>query len=109
VTDKAVNNKDVGLDVAGAPNTTAKTLMNIWSQILAIEHIAMNDNFVELGGDSISATLLVNRVREVFGTELPFASLFGDNATVAELAGVIDQSLKKSMQVNGGVRPLSRL
>lgn len=76
-----------------AETATERVLIELWSQILGVYEISALDNFVELGGDSISATLLVNRVRETFGVELPFSRVFDDNATASDLANVIDKAV----------------
>ncbi|MFN6560839.1 MAG: amino acid adenylation domain-containing protein [Nostoc sp. ChiSLP01] len=71
-------------------------VVNIWSKILGIEHIGINDNFFELGGHSLLATMVIARLREAFGIELPLRCLF-EAPTVASLSdriGRIDQKLQ---------------
>ncbi|MBR8829923.1 MAG: putative sulfoacetate--CoA ligase [Chroococcopsis gigantea SAG 12.99] len=60
-------------------------LVEIWSEILLIESVGIYDNFFQLGGDSISATRIANRIREIWAVELPFVIFFGE-ATIAEMA-----------------------
>lgn len=74
----------------GPRTPTEKKLAEIWSEILGIYEIGANDNFVHLGGDSISATLVLNRVADVFKLELSFEALFDDETSLGRLAGVID-------------------
>jgi len=72
-----------------APQTQAeKTLAAIWSQVLGIERIGVQDNFFALGGDSLRATLVISRVREAFQIEFPLRSLF-EMQTVKQLAMAI--------------------
>ncbi|HXA77157.1 MAG TPA: phosphopantetheine-binding protein [Candidatus Acidoferrales bacterium] len=74
-----------------APRTpTEKSVAEIWSAALGIREIGIDDNFVELGGDSLSATLFLNRVSHDFQVDLPFEMLFAETMTLAKLAGVID-------------------
>jgi len=75
-----------------APRTRVeKTLAAIWSQVLGIERIGIQDNFFHLGGDSIRATQVISRVRDAMQTELSFLSFF-ETPTVAGLAQCIDRA-----------------
>ncbi len=53
-----------------------KKLANIWSDVLGVDQIGMEDNFFENGGHSLLATKLVSQIREVFAIELPLPELF---------------------------------
>jgi acyl-CoA synthetase (AMP-forming)/AMP-acid ligase II/aryl carrier-like protein len=76
-----------------APQTQAeKTLAAIWSQVLGIERIGVQDNFFHLGGDSIRATQVISRVREAMQTELSFSTLF-ETPTVAGLAPFLERAM----------------
>jgi acyl carrier protein len=48
----------------------------------------VDDHFLDLGGDSMLATLLVSRIRQELRLEVSLRSMF-DAPTVAEQAGVI--------------------
>jgi acyl carrier protein len=56
-----------------------------WSEVLRIDRIGVNDDFFELGGDSLRMTQIISRIQERFSLELSFGDFF-DNLTVAELA-----------------------
>ena len=74
-----------------APQTQAeKTLAAIWSEVLGIERIGVQDNFFALGGDSLRATLVISRVRQAFQIEFPLRSLF-EMQTVKQLAMAITE------------------
>ena len=80
-------------------NPIEETLASIWSELLGLEQIGVNDNFFQLGGHSLIATQMFSRVREVFPVELSFHHIF-DNPTVASLALLIEQhsQLKQQLQ-----------
>jgi amino acid adenylation domain-containing protein len=69
-----------------APRTQVEQqLSEIWSSMLGVERIGVNDNFFELRGNSLLATQFVSTVREQFQIELPLRDIF-DSPTVAGIA-----------------------
>jgi surfactin family lipopeptide synthetase C len=72
-----------------SPRTPIEVVVaGIWADILGLERIGVSDNFFDLGGHSLSATQVVNRIRDVFRAELPLRSIF-DSPTVAGLADAL--------------------
>ncbi len=67
-----------------------RRLADIWSDLLKRPHIAVTDNFFDLGGHSLLAVLLILRVRESFGVELPIDDVYSATLTLGELARKID-------------------
>jgi aryl carrier-like protein len=63
-------------------------LAALWEQVLNVRPIGVNDDFLQLGGDSILAMQLMARVHQAFGVELQIIVLF-ESPTVANLALVI--------------------
>ena len=81
-----------------APRTPAeKSLASIWTKLLGINRIGINDNYFELGGDSLLATQLVSQVRSVFEVELPLVELFR-HPTLAEMAASIEEAIIEQME-----------
>ena len=73
-----------------APRTpTEEALASIWSEVLHIEGVGVEDDFFELGGHSLLATQVVARAREAFATDLPLRAIF-ERPTVAGLAQAVD-------------------
>ena len=69
-----------------APSTPVEEqLAAIWSEVLSIERVGAQDDFFNLGGNSLLALRLASRVRQVFQVELPLMTLF-TAPTVAALA-----------------------
>jgi len=68
---------------------TEKVLASIWSQLLNVQVVGINDDFFELGAQSLLAIRAVSRIRDAFGVDLSLRNLF-ERPTVAGLAEVID-------------------
>ncbi|TBV12885.1 non-ribosomal peptide synthase/polyketide synthase [Stutzerimonas kirkiae] len=54
----------------------ARSLAAIWSEVLNVPAIGLDDDFFELGGHSLLATRIVSRARQAFAVDLPLGSLF---------------------------------
>jgi len=62
-----------------------KSLADIWSEILGLERVGVEDNFFDLGGHSLTATRVISQIRERLYMEIPLRELF-NFPTVAGLA-----------------------
>jgi len=71
-------------------NGSEKTAIAIWEDILGIEPIGINDNFLDLGGDSLIATQVVTRLRKAIEPNLSVASLF-ETPTIAMLVASLPE------------------
>jgi FkbH-like protein len=69
---------------------TERKLAAIWSDLLERPAVAVADNFFDLGGHSLLAVLLILRVRETFGVELPIDDVYSATLTLGELARRIE-------------------
>ena len=65
-------------------------LAAIWTRILHVDRVGVNDDFFELGGHSLLAVRLLVEVKREFGVEVPLAAFFEQRATVAGLAAAIE-------------------
>jgi amino acid adenylation domain-containing protein len=80
-----------------APRTeTEETVAGIWSEVLRVERIGVEDNFFAVGGHSLLATQVISRLRSAFQVELSLRSLF-EQSTCAALAEYIDNALTQTV------------
>nr|BFE79209.1 hypothetical protein GCM10020093_018100 [Planobispora longispora] len=71
------------------------TIARLWGEVLGGEHIGVDDDFFELGGNSLIAVQLIALVRKELGVRLPMRSLF-EEPTVAGVAALIDEAGRAS-------------
>ncbi|MFC4604944.1 amino acid adenylation domain-containing protein [Rhodococcus kronopolitis] len=78
-----------------APVTTAERVVaDVFTELLAVDLVGLDDDFFALGGNSLVATQVAARLGEAFDTRVPVAWLFEAStvgalaARVAEVAGV---------------------
>jgi len=72
-------------------NEIERTITDIWRQVLGIQQVGVNDNFFDLGGDSLLVTQVVGRLRNTFQLDFPLSQLF-NFPTIADLARAVAQT-----------------
>jgi aspartate racemase len=93
-----------------APRTSLEEgLADIWRDLLGVEQVGVNDDFFDLGGNSLVAVRLLARVEEMFRVNVAPTSLILA-PTVRQLASVIQLSDQSPPPVllklsSGGVAP----
>ncbi|OJH34303.1 non-ribosomal peptide synthetase [Cystobacter ferrugineus] len=74
-----------------APRTPREQLVaQLWTELLGVERVGVEEDFFALGGHSLLATQVVARVRSRLGVELPLRAVF-EAPTVAGLVKRIEQ------------------
>ncbi|HKT05627.1 MAG TPA: amino acid adenylation domain-containing protein, partial [Rugosimonospora sp.] len=83
------------------------TLCRIVAEAIGCERVGIDDNFFDLGGDSIGATRVASRVRAALGVDVPVRALF-EAPTVAELVGQVRQAMAAA-PVRPALHPVAAL
>jgi len=67
----------------------------IWAHVLERSEIDANENFFEIGGDSLTVMRVARAIQRRFEIELPLAVLF-ERPTVTAIAAYVRQALPPS-------------
>jgi amino acid adenylation domain-containing protein len=88
-----------------------QTLAGLWREVLGVERIGANDDFFALGGDSIKAAVLANRLQEKLGEIVHVVATF-DAPRLADLASYLESHYPEAVaRIEGAARgaaPASR-
>jgi thioesterase domain-containing protein/aryl carrier-like protein len=68
-----------------------RDLATIWKEMLGVQQVSIDDDFFELGGQSLIAMRLFNRIRKGHGVELPLSVLF-QAPTIAATAALLREA-----------------
>jgi len=61
-----------------ADEQTIAQLGDLWADVLGLDSVPADGHFLALGGDSLTGTQLLSRVRERLGVDMPISVLFAD-------------------------------
>ena len=78
-------------------NAIEKKLAEIWSAMFNGNKVGIFDNFFHLGGHSIKAVRVINRINQAFNMNLSVRSLF-EEPTIAGLALLIEETLIEKLE-----------
>jgi FkbH-like protein len=88
---------------AGAPGERVpprdpleEALAEIWKEVLGIDEVGVEDNFLTSGGHSLLGTVLMSRIQKAFGVEMELAVLFRA-PTIAALSRELETRLITDM------------
>jgi amino acid adenylation domain-containing protein len=82
---------EIDASYAAPRNPVQEVLAGIWSELLGVERVGVDDDFFQLGGHSLLVAKLAARVRQVFTVELSMVEVF-KTPTVAGLAEAVERA-----------------
>ena len=83
-----------------APQTEVETVLaGIWTEVLQVNQIGINDNFLHLGGNSLSAIRIVARIEDSLKLQLPVNRIF-EKPTIATLAAAIETTIVAMLEAH---------
>lgn len=91
----------------------AKSLASMWRKVLKVPDVAMEDDFFDLGGDSLTAMNFASLLEERFGRDLPLTLLF-DAPTLRDMEQALARAIERSarnqtldLQIRAAVRKVT--
>jgi len=93
--------------IAEAGESLEREMADLWQQVLGVERVGPVDDFFRLGGESLSALQLLNRVQELYDLELSLRDFFAA-PTVSGLALQIRAARASGTQQEARIVPLPR-
>ena len=79
------NSSTGGQNHLTARNEAERRLSDIWRAVLDREHVGIHENFFDIGGHSLRATIMLAKANKEFGAAVALSTVF-DNPTIASLA-----------------------
>ena len=76
---------DIPEEIVSPTNEIEEGLVQIWKEVLELKDVGINQNFFDIGGDSLSAIELINLTNLKYKIQLTIKELF-DMPTIKELA-----------------------
>ena len=95
-------------DTSSPRTATEQQLITLWSELLGVEQVGVDDDFFALGGHSLLAAELMFRLQAALDVDLPLRTIF-EAPTIAALAERVDAG-RQMQQPSAGlpIRPVAR-
>jgi len=77
-------------EYVAACNEIEQVILNVWQEILGIDQLGIQDNFFDLGGNSLVGLKVISRLKKELNLEIPLVALF-EGPTVSALARVVSK------------------
>ena len=74
------------------PDSLESIVTGIWESALGIKPIRVDEDFLDAGGDSITAAMITARIRQMYDVDIPLPMFF-ECMTVSEMANMIAEVL----------------
>ncbi len=98
---------DLDNDYQEPQNDIELKITNIWQELLGIDRIGREDDFFDLGGDSLVATRMFRYIEKQLGKSLPLTTIF-DQPTVQGIAQQIENSSESKVKQGPKIVRVSR-
>ena len=76
-------------------------IRQMWLELLELQEVGLDDNFFAMGGTSLSAMLLLNRIETAYDIEIEAEDL-ADHQTIREVAMVVAEKRAPYDRLFGG-------
>jgi amino acid adenylation domain-containing protein len=84
------------VDFVSPRNAVEAQLLEIWKNVLKVDHISVVDSFFDLGGHSLLAARLMSCIRKQMNVSISISKLFQNNS-ISKLALILSNSTSVSL------------
>jgi acyl carrier protein len=84
------SDSDMAVAYAAPPDGLEGAIADIWREVLQVEKVSVQDNFFDVGGNSLHVVRMHAKIRERLKREIPFVDLF-KYTTIESLATYLSQ------------------
>lgn len=95
---RALSAMQPAASVVAPKNEVEEKLLVIWREILGNKPISIDENFISVGGNSLSVMRLIARIYKEFQSRVTLADIFS-NLTIAEQAKLLEKSSRNNLYV----------
>jgi len=78
-------------------NDIEELLADIWEEVLTLQKIGIKDQFLEIGGSSLSAIRIAARIEQNLELKIPVNKIF-EHPTIKQLASHIEEIMLHLME-----------
>jgi acyl-coenzyme A synthetase/AMP-(fatty) acid ligase/acyl carrier protein len=89
-----VTRRDPDVPISTPASAVEVELAAIWGGVLGIDRVGTDETFLDLGGDSLQAAMIVAKVAARFALQVPMSVLL-DSGTVAAMATVVEATRRE--------------
>jgi acyl carrier protein len=104
---------DLPTDYVPPETPTEKILAEIWSEVLGIDRIGVNDSFLELGGNSLVMVKVMDALETKAGIKVNLRALFhqtlGQIASTCDAKASVEEPAPASRTARGMLSALGRM
>ncbi|MFD0817661.1 non-ribosomal peptide synthetase [Micromonospora zhanjiangensis] len=93
-----------GVTDVTAPETAEDLMCRLWQEVLERTAVGPDDNFMDLGGDSLAAMQLATRIGRAFGSTITVRAVL-DHPTPRELTSALERLVLAELDTTGCGRP----
>ena len=80
----------VGTEYVEPESEMEKMIADTWKEILNADKVGIDDNFFDLGGNSLKAIQLTNKMNQILGKDIPVVTIF-EYVTIRSFARYLSQ------------------
>jgi amino acid adenylation domain-containing protein len=96
----APERRSMQADVIAPRSATEKLLVQIWTDVLGLTNVSVNDDFFAVGGHSLKAMQVLSRLRAALHHAIPLRRIF-EYPTITQLAAAVDAEMTPKNEAMG--------